>query len=39
MSKSFTVKLKAKVAHETTGGDRTVSKLVFRYEVHPNQIC
>jgi transposase-like protein len=38
MRKSYPAALKAKVALEAVKGDRSLSELASRYEVHPTQI-
>ena len=38
MRKSYTAEFKAKVALEAVKGDRSLSELAGRYEVHPSQI-
>ena len=38
MRKSYTAEFKAKVALEAVRGDRSLSELAARYEVHPTQI-
>jgi len=38
MRKSYTADFKAKVALEAIRGDRSLSELAARYEVHPTQI-
>jgi transposase len=38
MRRSFTAAFKAKVALEAVKGDRSLSELAAKYEVHPNQI-
>lgn len=38
MRKSYSAAFKAKVALEAVKGDRSLTELSSRYEVHPNQI-
>ena len=38
MRKSYTAQFKAKVALEAVKGERSLSELASKYEVHPNQI-
>ncbi len=38
MRKSYTAAFKAKVALEAVRGDKSLSQLATKYEVHPNQI-
>ena len=38
MRKSYSAAFKAKVALEAAKGDRSLSELASKYEVHPNQI-
>ena len=38
MRKSYAAQFKAKVALEAVKGERTLSELASKYEVHPNQI-
>ena len=38
MRKSYTAQFKAKVALEAIKGERSLSELASKYEVHPNQI-
>ena len=38
MRKSYTADFKAQVALEAVKGERSLSELASRYEVHPNQI-
>ena len=38
MRKSYSAAFKAKVALEAVKGDRSLSELASKYEVHPNQI-
>ena len=38
MRKSYTTSFKAKVALEAIKGDKSLSELAAKYEVHPNQI-
>ena len=38
MKKSYTAQFKAKVALEAVKGERGLSELASKYEVHPNQI-
>jgi len=38
MRKSYPAELKAKVALEAVKGERSLSELASKYEVHPNQI-
>ena len=36
MRKSYTAEFKAKVALEAVKGDKTLSELASKYDVHPN---
>jgi len=38
VKKSYTAEFKAKVALEAIKGERSLSELASKYEVHPNQI-
>lgn len=38
MRKSYTSNFKARVAFEAAKGEKSVSELASKYEVHPNQI-
>jgi putative transposase len=38
MRKSYTSDFKARVAFEASKGEKSVSELASKYEVHPNQI-